>query len=331
MAFNLSFSNDYFAEINTFPTGNRSFLIKSEKNLALVCDYDGKVTYVDIYNSEFGYFKYGLSRPTSAFFDGEYIYIVDSMKKEVQKISNITKKIIKKIKLDKSPWNIKVINNKLYITAEESLYILDKNLNIKSSYKLSVNSPYIITQNKEVFIPMYDNYINNTFKTKLLFFIPNSNQYIPNQVNIKNPVDIIKVNNIFYVVSKFEGKLYKITKYSQKEVADFNGVTRNIELFNDYIIGHSMKGGIYYYNLKTGKTTKILEDIPIIDITVSPDKNYIYAISHINNKLYIIKNMKVYQELNVSSYPIDVISPDNNIILVLTTDNGQLHLIRRFE
>ena len=222
-------------------------------------------------------------------------------------------------------------NNNLYVTAKESLYILDKNLNIKSNYKLSVNSPYIITQNKDTFIPMYDNYINNTFKTKLLFFIPNTNRYISNQTNIKNPVDVIKVNSTFYVVSKFEGKLYKITKYSQKEVANFNGITRNIELLNNYIIGHSMKGGIYYYDLKTGKTTEILKDTPIINISISQDKKYIYAISHINNKLYIIKDMKVYQELNIPSYPIDVVSPDNNIVLVLTTDNGKLHLIRRFE
>jgi hypothetical protein len=87
---------------------------------------------------------------------------------------------------------------------------------------------------------------------------------------------------------------------------------------------------LYFYDIEKNEKEKIL-DVPIRDFAISPNQEYIYAISHIDNKLYIIKNKKIYQEIEVGSYPIDIEAPDNNIILILTTADQNLVTLRRFE
>jgi hypothetical protein len=91
-----------------------------------------------------------------------------------------------------------------------------------------------------------------------------------------------------------------------------------------------MNSGLYLYDTEKNTKKKIL-DVPIRDFSISENQEYIFAISHIDNKLYILKNEKIYQEIEIGAYPIDIEVPDENIILILTTKEQKLITVRRFE
>ncbi len=149
-----------------------------------------------------------------------------------------------------------------------------------------------------MFIPLFENYKNNVRLTELLFMIPNQNSYIINYNNITYPIDLVGYQGIIYFVTYFEGNLYKNEFKNQPKVAQFGKYTTEIELYRNYIVGSSLMGGVYYYDLTSNQTTVVLDEIPISDIAVSPDNEYLYAVSHIENKLYVIKDKEVYQELD---------------------------------
>ncbi|MDN5342058.1 hypothetical protein OF820_13390 [Oceanotoga sp. DSM 15011] len=296
----------------------------------MISDYDGKLSVIDFYTNEISQYN-DATIPMAAAYDGEFIYLIDNYKREILKLKN--NKLIKKIRIESKPVNIVFLNDKLYITSNSpnKLYILNSNLDILKSSNLIVDSPAINILNNQIFVPMFDNFEDNKFLTNILFYIPEKNTYIINYANIKFPKDITYYNNNEYIISYFDGKLYKNSYKRQEFVAQFGKYTEKISTYKNYIIGNSLYGGIYFYDTKNGKTTKILEDVPLKDFEISPNNDYIYAISHIYNKLYIIKDFKIFQTLDIDEYPIDIFSPDENIVLVLSTDGETLQIIRRFE
>jgi hypothetical protein len=323
-------SEDVFLEISNFDIGKRAFHIDLGRNYAIVADYDGKVSFIDVFTLEKTEFTDSVI-PMGGVYDGEFFYVIDNYKREVLKIKGNT--IVRKLLLEAKPVNIKLINNDLYVVTTDpyKFYLIDRNMFIKKSVELPVHSPLIRNVGTQVFIPLFENYKNNVRLTELLFMIPNQNSYIINYNNITYPIDLVGYQGIIYFVTYFEGNLYKNEFKNQPKVAQFGKYTTEIELYRNYIVGSSLMGGVYYYDLTSNQTTVVLDEIPISDIAVSPDNEYLYAVSHIENKLYVIKDKEVYQELDTKKYPIDVEAPDNNIVLVLCTDSEELMVIRRFE
>jgi len=330
--FSVSFlyAESIFLEINNFNIGERAFHIDSGKNYAIIADYQGTIHFVDIFTLEKTEFTQS-TLPMGGAYDGEFFYVIDNYNKEVLKIKN--NKVIQKLVLDSKPVNIKLINGELYIlgTNPYKLYILDNNLFVKKSMVLPVHSPLIRNIGTQVFIPVFDNFQNDVFLTDLLFLIPHNDTYIVNYNQIEHPIDIVGSNGIIYMVSYYNGNLYRNDFRKQPKIAQFGKYTTNIEMYKNYIVGNSLMGGVYYYNLSSGKTDVILEKVPISDISVSPNGQYLYAISHIENKLFVIDGEDVYQTINTYNYPIDVESPTDNIVLVLCTDSSKLQVIRNFE
>lgn len=317
-------------EINNIYIGDRAFHIDIDKNYAIISDYEGTVHFIDIFTLEKQEFN-EITIPMGGAYDGEFFFVIDNYKKEILKIKN--NRIVQKLVLDSRPVNIKLINDELYVVGEDpnKFFLIDRNLLIKRSIDLPVNSPLIRNIGDQVFIPLFSNVSNNIFITDLLFLIPKNNTYIVNYNKIEYPIDIVGHNGITYMVSYYNGKLYKNEFRNQSQIAQFGRYTTNIELYKGNIVGNSLMGGIYYYDLEKERTDAILTDIPFSDIAVSPDGEYLYAISHIENKLYVIENKNVYQIINTYDYPIAVESPDENIVLVLCTDSSSLQIIRRFE
>jgi len=323
-------SDDIFLEVAKFEIGKRAFHIDLGRNYAIVADYEGKVSFIDIFTlakSEFS----EATIPMGGAYDGEFFYVIDNYKREVLKIKN--NKVERKLLLEAKPVNIKLINNDLYVVTTDPyrFYLIDRNMFIKKSVELPVHSPLIRNIGIQVFIPLFENYKNNIRLTDLLFLIPNQNSYIINYNNISYPVDVAGYQGVIYFVTYYDGILYKSEFKNQPKVAQFGKYTTKLELYKANIVGNSLMGGIYYYDLSSGQTSVILEEVPISDIAVSPNGEYLYAISHIENKLYIIKNKDIYQDLDTEKYPIAVEAPDNNIVLVLCTDSEELMVIRRFE
>lgn len=323
-------AEDVFVDIANLDIGKRAFHIDTVRNYAIVADYEGTAHFIDIFTLEKSEFFEAVI-PMGGIYDGEFFYVIDNYKKEILKIKN--NKIVSKLILDAKPVNIKLINDEIYVVATDpdKFFLIDKNMYIKRSIELPVNSPIIRNIGTQVFIPMFSNYKNGIFLTDLLFLLPNNNTYIVNYNKINNPIDIVGFQGVTYIVSYYDGNLYKNEFRNQPKVAQFGKYTTNLELYKENIIGNSLMGGVYFYNISSGKTEIILEDVPISDIAVSPNGEYLYAISHIENKLYVINEKSIYQTLETGSYPIDVEAPDNNIILVLCTDSEKLQVIRRFE
>jgi|GEM_PF-733140 hypothetical protein len=320
---------DYFEIVERFDIGPRAFHIDTHKNYATVCDYDGKVTVFDIYTLE--YFSYSSCvRPMAGFFNGEYLYVIDNYRKEVLKLRGNT--VIKRVSLGSNPVNMKTIDNKIFISAfdPDKLFVFDKNLSLIQSIDLSVKSPFLQIAGKDLYIPMRENTKDNTITTRFLFYNATVGSYIVNYQNIRSPIDILEYNNRLFIASYYNGKIYENLVSGQKEVATFGGYLINIELFNSYIVGNSLFGGIYFYDIEKKGIVRMLEDIPIVDIAVSPSKNYIFALSSIENKLFIIKDFQVYQEIKLDDYPIDVEVPDESVIIVLSTQAGKVQVIRKF-
>lgn len=326
----LLFSESIFLEVDNFNIGERAFHIDLGKNYAIIADYEGTVHFIDIFTLEKTEFTQAVL-PMGGAYDGEFFYVIDNYKRELLKIKN--NKMVQKLVLDSKPVNIKLINEELYIlgTDPNKLYIVDDNLFVKKSMDLPVHSPLIRNIGDQVFIPLFGNLQNNLFLTDLLFLIPNNDTYIVNYNNIEHPIDIVGYKGVIYMVSYYNGSLYRNDFRTQPKVAQFGRYTTNIELYKDNIVGNSLMGGVYYYNLSSGKSDVILENVPISDISVSPNGQYLFAISHIENKLYVIEDKKVYQTIDTYNYPIDVESPTDNIVLVLCTDSSNLQVIRYFE
>lgn len=326
----LLFSESIFLEVDNFNIGERAFHIDLGKNYAIIADYQGTIHFIDIFTLEKAEFTQAVL-PMGGAYDGEFFYVIDNYNKEVLKIKN--SKVVQKLVLDSKPVNIKLINGELYIlgTNPNKLYIVDSNLFVKKSMNIPVHSPLIRNIGEQVFIPLFDNFQNNVFLTDLLFLIPNNDTYIVNYNNIEHPIDIVGYKGVIYMVSYYNGNLYRNDFRTQPKIAQFGKYTTNIEMYKNNIVGNSLMGGVYYYNLSSGKTEVILEEVPISDISVSPNGQYLYAISHIENKLYVIEDKKVYQTIDTYNYPIDVESPTDNIVLVLCTDSSRLQVIRYFE
>lgn len=296
----------------------------------MIADYQGTIHFIDIFTLEKTEFAQAVL-PMGGAYDGEFFYVIDNYNRELLKIKN--NKAQQKLVLDSKPVNIKLINGELYIlgTNPNKLYIVDSNLFVKKSMNIAVHSPLIRNIGEQVFIPLFDNFQNNVFLTELLFLIPNNDTYIVNYNNIEHPIDIVGYKGVIYIVSYYNGSLYRNDFRTQPKVAQFGRYTTNIELYKDNIVGNSLMGGVYYYNLASGKSDVILENVPISDISVSPNGQYLFAISHIENKLFVIEDKKVYQTIDTYNYPIDVESPTDNIVLVLCTDSSRLQVIRYFE
>lgn len=324
------FSESIFLEVNNFNIGERAFHIDLGKNYAIIADYQGTAHFIDIFTLEKIEFTQAIL-PMGGAFDGEFFYVIDNYNKELLKIKN--NKVMQKLILDSKPVNIKLINNQLYIlgTNPYKLYIVDYNLFIKKSMVLPVHSPLIRNIGNQVFIPLFDNFQNNVFLTDLLFLIPNNDTYIVNYNHIEHPIDIVGSNGIIYMVSYYNGNLYRNDFRKQPKIAQFGRYTTNIEIYKNNIVGNSLMGGVYYYDLSSGETNVILDDVPISDISVSPNGQYLFAISHIENKLFVIEGTNVYQTIDTYNYPIDVESPTDNVVLVLCTDSSKLQVIRYFE
>lgn len=324
------FSESIFLEVNNFNIGERAFHIDLGKNYAIIADYQGTAHFIDIFTLEKIEFTQAIL-PMGGAFDGEFFYVIDNYNKELLKIKN--NKVMQKLILDSKPVNIKLINNELYIlgTNPFKLYIVDYNLFIKKSMVLPVHSPLIRNIGNQVFIPLFDNFQNNVFLTDLLFLIPNNDTYIVNYNHIEHPIDIVGSNGIIYMVSYYNGNLYRNDFRKQPKIAQFGRYTTNIEIYKNSIVGNSLMGGVYYYDLSSGETNVILDDVPISDISVSPNGQYLFAISHIENKLFVIEGTNVYQTIDTYNYPIDVESPTDNVVLVLCTDSSKLQVIRYFE
>jgi len=326
----LLFSESIFLEVSNFNIGERAFHIDLGKNYAIIADYQGTTHFIDIFTLEETEFTQAVL-PMGGTYDGEFFYVIDNYNKELLKIKN--NKVIQKLVLDSKPVNIKLINGDLYILGANpnKLYIVDKNLFIKRSMILPVDSPLVRNIGDQVFIPLFDNFQNNLFLTDLLFLMPNNDTYIVNYNYIEHPIDIVGSKGVIYVVSYYNGSLYRNDFRTQPKIAQFGKYTTNIEIYKDNIVGSSLMGGVYYYNLSSRKTDVILENVPISDISVSPNGQYLFAISHIENKLFIIEDEKVYQTIDTYNYPIDVESPTDSIVLVLCTDSSKLQVIRYFE
>jgi len=326
----LLFSESIFLEVDNFNIGERAFHIDLGKNYAMIADYQGTIHFIDIFTLEKTEFAQAFL-PMGGAYDGEFFYVIDNYNRELLKIKN--NKAQQKLVLDSKPVNIKLINGELYIlgTNPNKLYIVDSNLFVKKSMNIAVHSPLIRNIGEQVFIPLFDNFQNNVFLTELLFLIPNNDTYIVNYNNIEHPIDIVGYKGVIYIVSYYNGSLYRNDFRTQPKVAQFGRYTTNIELYKDNIVGNSLMGGVYYYNLASGKSDVILENVPISDISVSPNGQYLFAISHIENKLFVIEDKKVYQTIDTYNYPIDVESPTDNIVLVLCTDSSRLQVIRYFE
>jgi len=326
----LLFSESIFLEVDNFNIGERAFHIDLGKNYAMIADYQGTIHFIDIFTLEKTEFAQAVL-PMGGAYDGEFFYVIDNYNRELLKIKN--NKAQQKLVLDSKPVNIKLINGELYIlgTNPNKLYIVDSNLFVKKSMNIAVHSPLIRNIGEQVFIPLFDNFQNNVFLTELLFLIPNNDTYIVNYNNIEHPIDIVGYKGVIYIVSYYNGSLYRNDFRTQPKVAQFGRYTTNIELYKDNIVGNSLMGGVYYYNLASGKSDVILENVPISDISVSPNGQYLFAISHIENKLFVIEDKKVYQTIDTYNYPIDVESPTDNIVLVLCTDSSRLQVIRYFE
>ncbi|KUK15582.1 MULTISPECIES: YncE family protein [Petrotoga] len=326
----LLFSESIFLEVDNFNIGERAFHIDLGKNYAIIADYQGTIHFIDIFTLEKAEFTQAVL-PMGGAYDGEFFYVIDNYNRQLLKIKN--NKAQQKLVLDSKPVNIKLINGELYIlgTNPNKLYIVDSNLFVKKSMNIPVHSPLIRNIGEQVFIPLFDNFQNNVFLTDLLFLIPNNDTYIVNYNNIEHPIDIVGYKGVIYMVSYYNGNLYRNDFRTQPKIAQFGKYTTNIEMYKNNIVGNSLMGGVYYYNLSSGKTEVILEEVPISDISVSPNGQYLYAISHIENKLYVIEDKKVYQTIDTYNYPIDVESPTDNIVLVLCTDSSRLQVIRYFE
>jgi len=323
------FSKDTFIITGRFDVGNRTNFISSNKNYAIIPDYDGQVDIIDFYSQENFTFKDAVI-PMGGVYDGHNFFIIDNYTKKVFKLKN--DKIIKTIRLESKPTNIEIFDGKIYITSTNPnrIYILDTNLNIINFINHSVTSPLFIKDDDRLYVPMIENYEDSRFKSNILFLKPYNNTYILNYADIKSPIDIVMKDGIEYILNYYEGNIYKNLLTSQKFLIHINNYTTNMEVYKDKLVINSLNSGLYFYDTKTNTKEKIL-DVPIRAFALSPNKEYIYAISHINNKLYIIKDKKVYQEVSVGNYPIDIVAPDNNIILVLSTEDKKLLVIRRFE
>ncbi|TGG89217.1 YncE family protein [Geotoga petraea] len=284
---------------------------------------------IDFYSQEKFTFEDAVI-PLGGAYDGHYFYIIDNYTKTIFKLKN--NNIIKKIKLESKPTNIEIFENKIYITSTNPnrIYILDTDLNIINFINHSVTSPLIIKNDNKIYIPMIENVENGNFKSNILFLKPENNTYILNYANIKHPIDIINKDGVEYILNYYEGNIYKNLLTKQEFLIHINEYTTNIEVYKDKLLINSLNSGLYFYDIEKNEKEKIL-DVPIRDFAISPNQEYIYAISHIDNKLYIIKNKKIYQEIEVGSYPIDIEAPDNNIILILTTADQNLVTLRRFE
>lgn len=284
---------------------------------------------IDFYSQEKFTFEDAII-PLGGAYDGHYFYIIDNYTKTIFKLKN--NNIIKKIKLESKPTNIEIFENKIYITSTNPnrIYILDTDLNIINFINHSVTSPLIIKNDNKIYIPMIENVENGNFKSNILFLKPENNTYILNYANIKHPIDIINKDGVEYILNYYEGNIYKNLLTKQEFLVHINEYTTNIEVYKDKLLINSLNSGLYFYDIEKNEKEKIL-DVPIRDFAISPNQEYIYAISHIDNKLYIIKNKKIYQEIEVGSYPIDIEAPDNNIILILTTADQNLVTLRRFE
>jgi len=287
------------------------------------------VDIIDFYSQEKFTFEDAVI-PLGGAYDGHYFYIIDNYTKTIFKLKN--NNIIKKIKLESKPTNIEIFENKIYITSTNPnrIYILDTDLNIINFINHSVTSPLIIKNDNKIYIPMIENVENGNFKSNILFLKPENNTYILNYANIKHPIDIINKDGVEYILNYYEGNIYKNLLTKQEFLIHINEYTTNIEVYKDKLLINSLNSGLYFYDIEKNEKEKIL-DVPIRDFAISPNQEYIYAISHIDNKLYIIKNKKIYQEIEVGSYPIDIEAPDNNIILILTTADQNLVTLRRFE
>lgn len=325
----LSFSKDTFIITGRQSVGTRTNFITTNQNYVVIPDFDGHVDIIDFYSQERFVFEEPII-PLGGVYDGHFFYIIDNYTKTVYKLKNDL--LIKKIKLESKPTNIKIFENKIYITSTNPnrIYILDNNLNILNSINHAPISPLLIEEKNELYVPMIENFENGNFISNILFLRPENNTYILNYANIKYPIDIVKKDGVEYILNYYEGNIYKNFLTKQEFLIHINDYTTNMEIYKDKLIINSLNSGLYIYDTKKNTKKKIL-DVPIRDFAISADQEYIFAISHIKNKLYILKNEKIYQEIEIGEYPIDIEAPDENIILILTTEEQKLITVRRFE
>ena len=309
--------------------GTRTNYISYNQNYVIVPDYDGQVDIIDFYSGEKIVFKDAVI-PLGGVYNGHHFYIIDNYTKTLYKLKK--DKVVDSIRLESKPTNIELFEGNIYITSTNPnrVYILDNDLNIINSINHSALSPIIVKDENRLYIPMIENFENSKFKSNILFLKPANNTYILNYKNIKHPIDIVMKDGVEYILNYYEGNIYKNLLTTQQFLIHINNYTTNMEIYKDNLLINSLNSGLYLYNIEKNEK-ELLLDIPVRDFAISPNKEYIYAISHIENKLYIIKDKKVYQELSVGKYPIDVEAPDNNVILILNTEDQKLLTIRRFE
>jgi hypothetical protein len=325
----LSFSDDTFIITGRQSVGTRTNFIYTNQNYVIIPDFDGHVDIIDFYSQERFVFEEPVI-PLGGVYDGHFFFIIDNYTKTVYKLKNDL--LVKKIKLESKPTNIEIFEGKIYITSTNPnrIYILDSDLNILNSINHAAVSPIIIKNKNRIYIPMIENYENGNFVSNILFLNPENNTYILNYGNIKAPIDIVMKDGIEYILNYYEGNIYKNLLTKQQFLIHINDYTTNIETYKDKLIINSLNSGLYLYDTDKNTKKKIL-DVPIRDFSISPNQEYIFAISHIDNKLYILKNEEIYQEIEIGAYPIDIEAPDDNIILILSTEEQKLITVRRFE
>ncbi|MGM0640073.1 MAG: YncE family protein [Thermotogota bacterium] len=325
----LIFPKDTFIITGRQDVGTRTNYISYNQNYVIIPDYDGQVDIIDFYSEEKFVFKDAVI-PLGGIYDGHFFFIIDNYTKTVYKLRK--DKVIDSIRLESKPTNIELFEGNIYITSTNPnrVYILDSNLNILNSINHSVVSPLIIKDEKKLYIPLIENYENSKFNSNILFLKPANNTYILNYKNIKHPIDIVMKDGIEYILNYYEGNIYKNLLSTQEFLIHINNYTTNMEVYKEKLLINSLNSGLYLYDIEKNRK-EILLDVPIRDFAISPNKEYIYAISHIENKLYVIKDKKIYQELSVGKYPIDIEAPDNNVVLILSTEDRKLLIVRRFE
>ncbi|WGS64285.1 YncE family protein [Marinitoga aeolica] len=332
----LSFASpDTFQIVDRIPVGERTFHIDIYGNYATICNYSGTVKVIDYVNGDVTlYVDNGIiSRPMAGYYINNYLYVIDNGDPSV-KVINKWGNLSRKLRLKARPINMKVLNDKFYITTTNpyGLYIVEKkSLKIEKFYEFPVKTPFISIINNDVLIPMYENEKDNILNTYKLLFRVSDKKFIMNLKRIVFPIDIEKYKDKYYLGEYFDGGIYEFWDNYQKKIAQFGKMLINIGIFNDNIIGNSLFGGLYIYSLKDKTTKVILKNIPITDFAYNSKNDFLFAISHITGEFFVIdKNFQIYETLKLDDYPIDVEVPTDDIILVLCTDGKTLNIIRRF-
>ncbi|WP_129409806.1 hypothetical protein [Marinitoga lauensis] len=210
----LSFASpDTFQIVDRIPVGERTFHIDVYGNYATICNYSGTVKVIDYVNGDVTlYVDNGIiARPMAGYYINNYLYIIDNGDPSI-KVINKWGNLSRKLRLKARPINMKVLNDKFYITTTNpyGLYIVNKkSLKIENFYEFPVKTPFISIIDNDVLIPMYENEKDNILNTYKLLFRVNDKKFIMNLKRIVFPIDIEKYNDKYYLGEYFDGGIYE--------------------------------------------------------------------------------------------------------------------------